>query len=81
MRRRLISVEGAADGYGVVCDADGVVDAAATRARREDLRGHRGELPVFDKGPSLAEIIDRCEEETGLPAPRPPVNVRKAVRT
>ncbi|NED57775.1 hypothetical protein G3I24_43680 [Micromonospora aurantiaca] len=38
----------------------------------------RTEIPVFDMGPPLAEILDRCEEETGLPAPRPPVDVRSA---
>ena len=30
------------------------------------------ELPVFDMGPPLAELLARCQEETGLPAPRPP---------
>lgn len=40
----------------------------------------RGEIEVFDKGPSIEVILERCEAETGLPAPRPPVNVRKAVR-
>ena len=69
----------AADAYGVVCDADGTVDVAGTGARREAIRAERGELPVFDKGPSIPELLERCEEETGLPAPRPPVNVRKAV--
>jgi N-methylhydantoinase B len=40
----------------------------------------RVEIEVFDKGPSIEKILERCEAETGLPAPRPPVNVRKAVR-
>jgi len=31
------------------------------------------ELPVFDMGPGLAELLERCEEQTGLPAPKAPV--------
>jgi N-methylhydantoinase B len=30
------------------------------------------ELPVFDMGPPLPELLERCEAETGLPAPRRP---------
>jgi N-methylhydantoinase B len=41
---------------------------------RDQLRADRpGELPVFDMGPSIEELLARCEEETGLPAPRRPV--------
>ncbi len=80
VRRGLVSVEGAADGYGVVCTAKGEVDGTATEARRNAIRSERGELQTFDMGPSIPEILERCEAETGLPAPRPPVNVRKAVR-
>ena len=31
------------------------------------------ELPIFNMGPPLAQIIERCLDETGLPAPKPPV--------
>jgi N-methylhydantoinase B len=31
------------------------------------------ELPIFNMGPPLAEILARCESETGLPAPARPV--------
>jgi N-methylhydantoinase B len=31
------------------------------------------ELPVFDMGPPVEELLARCEEETGLPAPKRPV--------
>jgi N-methylhydantoinase B len=42
------------------------------------MAAERPEIPVFDMGPPLEEILARCEEETGLPAPSPPVDVRSA---
>ncbi|MBJ7289011.1 hydantoinase B/oxoprolinase family protein [Williamsia sp.] len=78
VRRGLVTVEGATAGYGVVCDDQGVVDTAATETRRAEIRSGRGELQTFDMGPSIAEILERCEEETGLPAPRPPVSVARS---
>ena len=74
VRRGLVTAGGARR-FGVVCAADGTIDEAATAGLRERLREARGELPVFDMGPPLAEILARCEEETGLPAPLPPVSV------
>jgi N-methylhydantoinase B len=65
--RGLVSVEGAKR-FGVV-----VGDAAATEALRAEIRGQRGPLEVFDRGPSLDELRANCLAETGLPAPRPPV--------
>lgn len=76
--RGLVTAEGAREGYGVVCGDDGVLDAQATELLRAEMTAARTEIPVFDMGPPLAEILDRCEEETGLPAPRPPVDVRSA---
>ncbi|GAA4528936.1 hydantoinase B/oxoprolinase family protein [Nonomuraea sp. C10] len=70
--RRGLLTAGGARRYGVVCAADGTVDEAATRDLRAELEGTRPELKVFDMGPPMAEILARCEEETGLPAPRPP---------
>jgi len=60
----LISPEKAKNEYGVI-----VGDAAATAALREKMRAERGTVKDFDMGPSLDEILARCEEETGLPAP------------
>jgi N-methylhydantoinase B len=72
VRRGLVTVEGARR-YGVVV-VDGEVDAAATATLRDELRADRpAELPVFDMGPPIEELLARCEEETGLPAPRRPV--------
>lgn len=48
------------------------------RAKTASTPAERTEIPVFDMGPPLADILARCEEETGLPAPRPPVDVRSA---
>ncbi|GLZ06281.1 5-oxoprolinase [Actinomadura sp. NBRC 104412] len=73
VRRGLVSSEGAKR-YGVVVSPDGELDLDATAALRERLRGERpAELPVFNMGPPLEEIIANCEAETGLPAPKPPV--------
>ena len=73
--RGLVSAEGATR-YGVVVDAAGALDADATEERRQALRSARtGDLPVFDMGPPLAQILERAQEETGLPTPMPPVRV------
>ena len=73
VRRGLVTEDGARR-YGVVLAGDGGADAERTSALREQLRAARpAELPVFDMGPPLAELLARCQEETGLPAPRPPV--------
>lgn len=74
VRRGLVTADGARR-YGVVLAADGGgVDADRTSALREQMRAARpAELPVFDMGPPLPELLARCLEETGLPAPKPPV--------
>ena len=73
VRRGLVTADGARR-YGVVVTADGAADLAATGALRDELRAARpAELPVFDMGPPLPELLARCQEETGLPAPRQPV--------
>ena len=72
VRRGLVSVEGAAR-YGVVCDERGTVDEAATASLREQVRADRpAQLPTFDMGPPIEEILARALEETGLPAPSAP---------
>lgn len=70
--RRLVTAEGAKR-YGVVIGDDGQVDVAATEALRSELRAARGEdIPMFDRGPDIAEIKARSLEETHLPAPETP---------
>ncbi len=60
----LISADKAKNEYGVI-----VGDAAATEALRAEMRTERGTVKDFDMGPPLDEILAKCEEETGLPAP------------
>ncbi|MEE8349831.1 MAG: hydantoinase B/oxoprolinase family protein, partial [Acidobacteriota bacterium] len=63
----LVSREKAEQDYGVV-----VGDAQASQALRDKIRAERGEGEIFDFGPPLDEILARCQEETGLPAPVAP---------
>ena len=62
VRRGLISADAARGEYGVVIDDEGAVDAAATEARREEIRETRDDRGDFDYGPlppeeELAEQI------------------------
>ena len=73
VRRGLVTAEGARR-YGVVCDDEGTVDHVKTQELREELASKRPTpLPTFNMGPPLATILERCFEETGLPAPKPPI--------
>ncbi|MDI1296176.1 MAG: hydantoinase B/oxoprolinase family protein [bacterium] len=69
--QHLVTPEGARD-YGVVADANGVVDEAATTVLRDKIRATRGDLAVFDHGPSIEELRANCLADTGLPAPTQP---------
>jgi N-methylhydantoinase B len=72
VQRGLVSSDAARAAYGVVLARDGAsVDTAATERRRTQLRRTR-KPATFDHGPPLAEVLERCAEETGLPRPRPP---------
>jgi N-methylhydantoinase B len=51
VERGLVSESAARTAYGVVLDGDGVVDAAATDDRRDELRSTREEPGEFDYGP------------------------------
>ena len=72
IRRGLVTPTGAR-AYGVVADAGGVVDLAATEELRTRLRAERGgSIPVFNYGPPIEELRARSMEDTGLPAPIQP---------
>ncbi|WP_165321407.1 hydantoinase B/oxoprolinase family protein [Rhizorhabdus phycosphaerae] len=72
IRRGLVTPAGAR-AYGVVADAGGVVDLAATEELRAQLRAERGSsIPVFNYGAPIEELRARSIEETGLPAPIQP---------
>jgi N-methylhydantoinase B len=77
VRRGLVSAEGARR-YGVVLAGDGSVDTAATEELRAKLTEERGDVDVFVRGPSIEELRARSLEETGLPAPQPPVFRRRS---
>jgi N-methylhydantoinase B len=68
----LVSVAGAR-AYGVVANDRGEVDSAATGLLRDQTRASRGDLKLFDYGPSIEELRERSEMQTGLPAPIQPV--------
>ena len=73
IRQGLVTPEGAL-AYGVVVDAVGVVDTAATDALRGRIQASRtGPLPTFNHGADIETLRSRCLEDTGLPAPRQPV--------
>ena len=72
----LATIDGATR-YGVVileADGDFSIDADATEVLRKKMIAARGnDIPLSDKGGTLSELIARCEEETGLAPPSPPV--------
>ncbi len=72
IRQGLLTPAGARR-YGVVADAEGRVDAAATEALRAEMAAARPETPLFDRGGDIETLRAACLAETGLPAPRPPV--------
>ncbi|MEM7779753.1 MAG: hydantoinase B/oxoprolinase family protein [Pseudomonadota bacterium] len=71
IRQGLVTADGA-KAYGVVADANGVIDTGATENLRAEMKATRGDLPLFDYGPSIDELRAHCLEETGLEAPQQP---------
>ncbi|KAM3072059.1 hypothetical protein ACMFMG_008520 [Clarireedia jacksonii] len=73
VERKLVTLDGAKKNYGVVVKEDDFsVDKEATeklRAEMKKLGG--GKEVIYDRGGSLEELVARCEEETGMKAPRP----------
>ena len=69
--RGLVTAKAAHDSYGVVFAKDSAsVDSEATARRRDGMRAVRGEISLFNFGPTLEEVIKMCKEETGLEPPR-----------
>jgi N-methylhydantoinase B len=76
--RGLVSVEGAKR-YGVVVNAAGVVDEAATKKLRDEMTAKRPPLELFNRGGTIEELKARALEETHLPPPKSPTfNARHA---
>ena len=72
----LVSPGFAKEGYGVVINADGSADEAATEKERERQRTERGDALSFDFGPPLEEVLANCKAETGLEPPIPATPLR-----
>jgi len=71
VRRGLVTRDGAR-AYGVALNSAGDCDEVETRRLRESLRSSRAPLPLFNRGPDIEQLRERCLEETGLPAPVAP---------
>ena len=71
VKRGLLTGEGVAR-YGVVLTPSGGVDQRATERQRAALAEERGPPGVFDFGPDIPHLRERCLADTGLPAPQPP---------
>ncbi len=68
----LVTVEGAKR-YGVIVDADGKIDEAATASLRKQMASKRGKKKIFDRGfESIEELKSRCKAETGFDPPAAP---------
>ena len=73
VKRGLVTSGAAETSYGVILADDGSADEAATEKLRKEMADARGDVDVFDFGPSIDELRANCEAETGLPAPIQPV--------
>ncbi|KAL4899531.1 hypothetical protein BDW74DRAFT_189018 [Aspergillus multicolor] len=73
VRRRLVTIQGARDNYGVVVNPESLaVDEAETEALRKSVMAARGEVDQgYDRGGSLEELAESCLKETGLAPPSP----------
>ena len=71
IRQGLVTPDGARQ-YGVVAGADGAVSMTETETLRAAMRAERGELPLFDFGPSVETLRSNCKAETGLEPPVQP---------
>jgi N-methylhydantoinase B len=59
--------------YGVVVNANGKVDEAATTSLRATMSTERGAVQLFDRGfKSIEELKSRCRAETGHAPPAAP---------
>ena len=76
----LITPEGAKR-FGAVVNKDGIsVDREATAELRASAANPNKTAALFNFGGSIEEIISRCEAETGLPPPAPPVFLTRNVQ-
>ena len=69
---RGLVTEAGARNYGVVLNAKGDIDEAATTELREQIKSQRGPAQIFNFGDTIEALRARCLAETGLPAPKQP---------
>lgn len=72
VRQGLVSVEGARS-YGVVLSDDQSVDEGETETLRASMQGDIKTDQIFNSGPTIEELRERCLAETGLEPPIQPV--------
>ncbi|OOF90187.1 hypothetical protein ASPCADRAFT_135380 [Aspergillus carbonarius ITEM 5010] len=75
VRRKLVTVEGARRGYGVLLNEHGLVSAQETEELRASMQDSSTSGSIYDRGGSLDELRQSCLQETGLIAPIPPWEV------
>ncbi|KAJ5788382.1 hypothetical protein N7457_003372 [Penicillium paradoxum] len=74
VHRKLVTMEGARSGYGVVVNADFMVNEPETEALRAQMQMERSllkESSIYDRGGSIERLQETCLQETGLEAPLP----------
>lgn len=87
VHRRLVSVAGAANNYGVVVNRDFSVNEGATTELRRVMREKRtikenskihingdregGDAVGYDRGGTMCELVKMCKQDTGLEPPQP----------
>ncbi|KAE8143748.1 Hydantoinase/oxoprolinase-domain-containing protein [Aspergillus pseudotamarii] len=75
VRRRLVTIDGARNNYGVVVNPDDCSvceeETVALRESMKEARNALGQTPEYDRGGSMEELRESCLRETGLPAPSP----------
>ncbi len=59
--------------YGVIATRAGRLNARSTARLRESMRERRGDIALFNYGPSIETLREYCKQDTGLPAPVQPV--------
>ncbi len=72
VRQGLVSVDGARS-YGVVLTDENQADEAATNDLRAVMKENINTEQIFNYGPSIAELREKCLAETGLEPPIQPV--------
>ncbi|QSZ33452.1 hypothetical protein DSL72_005020 [Monilinia vaccinii-corymbosi] len=73
VERKLVTMDGARENYGVVVNEDDFsVNIEETKKLRTDMRKlNEGKALIYDRGGTMEELRERCEEETGMKPPRP----------